>query len=257
MSRYDFIVEITREAGKLLLRLRDEGFSVSNKGGDPRDVVTSADNEVNDFLITAIKRSFPKDAIFSEEGDDDYGSGDIWALDPIDGTSNFSRGIPHYAVCVGYVEEGVPVMGAVYNPVTDELFHFEKGKGAWLNDNSITVSSETDLKKSTVLFHAGRKPELRTWGSESYGKLLGHAKKTNNLASLGLDVCFVASGRVEAVIYGTASTLDSAAAFGLLTESGGVAIDDEGKTISLSSKPVRMFATNNNNTATALRTLLQ
>ena len=134
MNRYDFIINTVREAGELLMRLREEKFETLEKGGDPRDIVTSADFAVNDFIIGKIKETFPDDAIYSEESSDDTGTASrLWTIDPIDGSSNFSRGIPHFAVCAAFLEDGVPTSGAVYNPVTNELFSFKKSPRAFLN----------------------------------------------------------------------------------------------------------------------------
>jgi len=244
MNQYDFIVKTVREAGELLLKLRDDGFTATHKGGDPRDIVTSVDTAVNDFIIVKIRDSFPDDAIYSEEGNGIAAGKNAWAVDPIDGSTNFSRGIPHFAVCVAFLENGVPTAGAVHNPVTGELFSFKKGGGAFLNGKPIHVSAETDLKKAFVLFKAGRNPELWSWGGVSYTRLLNAANKTGNYGGSALDTCFVAAGRVEANIYGTIATLDIAAAIGILLEAGGRVVNENGEPISFSPEPQRVLMTN-------------
>ncbi|MFZ3043616.1 MAG: inositol monophosphatase [Minisyncoccia bacterium] len=256
MNRYDFIIEQVRAAGELLMRLREEKFETLGKGGDPRDVVTSVDIVVNDFLVGKIRETFPEDAIYSEESGGANVAERLWTIDPIDGSSNFSRGIPHFSICVAYLQQGVPEAGAVYNPVTNELFSFKKGGGAFLNDKSIHVSSETDLKNAFVLLHAGRKPEMREWGGHAYRQLLEHAKKTSNLAGSALDTCFVAAGRIEANIYGTLSTLDIAAAIGILNEAGGVLVDGNGESAKFEPNPQRIIAANSKVIADAIRAIL-
>jgi len=256
MNHYDFIITHIQAAGDLLMQLRKEKFETLQKGNDPRDIVTSVDVAVNDFLTGKIRESFPEDAIYSEETDGVHEAERLWTIDPIDGSSNFSRGIPHFAICVAYLQHGVPEAGAVYNPVTNELFSFKKGGGAFLNGTPIHVSRETDLKNSFVLLHAGRKAELREWGGHAYRQLLEHAKKTTNLAGSALDTCFVAAGRVEANIYGTLSTLDIAAAVGILREAGGVLVNGNGEPATLMSTPQRIIATNSTTIANAVRELL-
>lgn len=258
MEPYDFIVAQVREAGKLLMRLREEKFETLAKGGDPKDVVTSVDLAVNNFLIEKIREVYPDDAIYSEEVGADVvkTAPRLWAIDPIDGSSNFSRGIPHFAICVAYLEGGVPEAGAVYNPVTNELFSFKRGGGAFLNGKPIRVSAETNLKNSFVLLHAGRKPEFWEWGGHAYRQLLEHAKKTSNLAGSALDMCFVAAGRVEADIYGTGSLLDIAAAVGILHEAGGVIMNEHGEPSSLLATPQRIIAANSTTIADALIAIL-
>jgi myo-inositol-1(or 4)-monophosphatase len=250
MDHYDFIIKTVCEAGALLMRLREEKFETLEKDDDPRDIVTSVDFEVNEFIIGKIRESFHNDAIYSEEDPsvaeamEGKGGTNTWAIDPIDGSSNFSRGIPHFAVCVAFLENGIPTAGAVYNPVTNELFSFKKGGGSFLNGKKITVSKITDLKESSVFLHAGRKPELWDWGGASYTKLLVHAKKTSNYGGSALDACFVASGRIEANIYGRLTTMDIAAAIGILLEAGGRVVNENGEPIAFSTEPQRVLMTN-------------
>lgn len=258
MDPYEFAVQKVREAGAVLLDARDKGFAIAEKDNDPKNIVTTADTAVSEFLSAAIRESFPQHGIYSEEGgESDPATSDfVWVIDPIDGTSNFSRGIPHYAVCLGLVDAGIPVVGAVYNPVTNELFSFKKGGGAFMNGAPIKVRENAELSKASVFLHAGRKIEVRDWGGESYRRLLGAAWKTNNYGSSALDTCFVAAGRIEASIYGTLSLLDIAAAVGILKEAGGVIATKDGKQPELISEPQLLFAANNQTILDDLRTLL-
>ena len=257
MDARDFTVDTVVAAGALVLRLREEKFETTQKGGDPKDLVTSIDFEVNDFITQKLKETFPEDAIYSEETVGSFQEAPrLWAIDPIDGSSNFSRGIPHFAICLALLTNGVPEAGAVYNPVTRECFSFKRGSGAFLNGKPIHVSSIEELNDSFVLFHAGRKPEARAWGGRGYEALLGSAKKTSNLAGSALDTCFVAAGRVEANIYGTGTTLDMAAAIGCLTEAGGIIVNEDGETAPLLPTPQRIIVTNNKKIADAVRAIL-
>ncbi len=239
------------------MRLRKEHFETLSKGDNPRDIVTSVDLVVNDFLVEKIRSVFPDDKIYSEEGADAVTSAPrLWTIDPIDGSSNFSRGIPHYSICLALLVSGVPEAGAVYNPVTQELFSFKRGSGAFLNGTQIHVSTEAELKNAFVLLHAGRKPELREWGGNAYRQLLEHAKKTSNLAGSALDMCFVAAGRVEIDIYGTGTLLDIAAAVGILREAGGIIINKEGEPAELLGVPQRIIAANSAAMADQVRSVV-
>lgn len=245
MNYYDFIVVSVREAGDLLMRLREEKFDTLEKAGNPRDIVTSVDFAVNEFLIGKIREMFPGDAIYSEEEGGIAEGGNTWAIDPIDGSSNFSRGIPHFSVCLGVLEGGVPVAGAVYNPVTRELFSFKKGGGAFLNGKPIHVSTVSDLAKAQVVFSPGsRKSELWDWAAASYRKLLEHSLKRGMYGSSALDLCFVASGRADVGVYGTLSTLDIAAAIGILLEAGGRVVTKKGEPIAFSAEPQTVIMAN-------------
>lgn len=244
MNQYDFIVKTVREAGELLMRLRDEKFETLEKGGDPRDIVTSVDFAVNDFIIGKIREAFPGDAIYSEEGGGTEAGKNSWAIDPIDGSANFARNIPHFAICLAYLVAEVPEAGAVYNPVTNELFGFKKGGGAFLNDKPIRVSGNTELKSATLFFRSGRNPELWDWGGSSYTKLLSAAKGTSNFGGSALDACFVAAGRIEANIYGGLSTMDIASAIGILLEAGGRIVNKNGEQIAYSTEPQTVVMSN-------------
>lgn len=244
MDHYDFIIKTVRDAGALLMRLREEKFETLEKGGDPRDIVTSVDLTVNDFIIGKIRESFPEDAVYSEEGGGSSGGQNSWAIDPIDGSWNFSRSIPHFAVCIAYLKNGIPETGAVYNPVTNELFSFKKGGGAFLNGSPMSVSTITELGKASVFFRAGSHPHSWDWGGASYRKLLEAANKTANYGGSALDACFVAAGRIEANIYGRLTTMDIAAAIGILLESGGRIVNEKGEPVAFSTEPQRVLMTN-------------
>ncbi|MDO8604238.1 MAG: inositol monophosphatase family protein [bacterium] len=265
MNTYDFVLALVKNAGELLLKQSKETFSVTMKNNDPRDIVTAVDIVVNDFLVTALKNEFPTYGIYSEEGSESADSGPgpellsgeyVWAIDPIDGSANFARHIPHFAICVGLLYKGVPVLGVVYNPITREMFSFKKGEGAYLNGERIEVSKITDLKKAQVLFKAGRKPELWKWGGEGYERLLANANKSGNFGGSALDTCFVASGRVEANIYGRLSTFDIASAIGILVEAGGRVVNKNGDAITFSKEPQKVFMSNNESIEKAVLSLL-
>jgi myo-inositol-1(or 4)-monophosphatase len=258
MDPYDFIIQKIQETGSLLMRLREEKFETGIKGGNARDIVTSVDIEVNNFLIAEITKAFPDHRIYSEEGGDIQNSSEQqWTIDPIDGSANFSRSIPHFAVCVGLLERGVPSAGAVYNPVTRELFSFKKGSGAFLNGKPIHVSTISELSEAQVFLHAGRKQEMWDWGGEAYKKLLQSVNKTKNFSAIALDTCFVAAGRIEANIYGTITTvLDLAPALGILKEAGGVVCDEKGEPLSFSATSKKIFMANNQTTLNQLREIL-
>lgn len=256
MNRRDFCIESVRAAGGELRALASNERTVKAKGGDPKDIVTDADLAIGTMLASAITKTYPGEAIYSEEVPSMLGDGIQWVIDPIDGTSNFSRGIPHYAICLGVLEDGVPQAGAVFNPVTNELFSFEKGGGAFLNGEKIHVSERTDLKEASVLLRAGRRPEFAEWGGHAYAKLLTSAWKTGGLGSASLDTCFVAAGRVEASIYGQFSALDSAPALGILTEAGGIRLTKEGAEVVLEREPQTIITANNTTIADSIRALL-
>jgi myo-inositol-1(or 4)-monophosphatase len=245
-NRYEFVVNLAKEAGERVLAARDKHIEISTKNNDPRDIVTNVDIEISDFISEKIKETFPGEKIYSEEADEDVSSGSFWSIDPVDGTACFSRGVPHYAVVIAYVESGVPVTGAIYNPVTREMFSFEKGKGAFFNSKRVHVSDIKSLKDAHVFIRAGRNKELWDWGANAYRFLLGHANKTANFGSSALDMCFVGAGRIEASVYGNLTAIDIIAAIGFVREAGGIVIGRGGKEITVMSKEKQSIVAANN-----------
>jgi myo-inositol-1(or 4)-monophosphatase len=257
MDDFVFVQDIAQRAGAELVRLSGLGFDTGVKNNDSKDVVTSVDIGVNNFILGEIKRAFPDDGVYSEEGGGTVEKERMWVIDPIDGSSNFSRAIPHFAVSIGLIVSGVPTLGAVYNPVTRDLFSFEKGKGAYCNGSQVHVSARTDSRDAYALLTAGRKDAVREWGGESYKRLLANFKKTKNLGSSALDICFVGAGRVEVVIYGTLTTKDIAPALGFLYEAGGVACSQTGEPVAYSDAAQRVYIANNDTMLSFVRTLLE
>ena len=240
-ERYLFIIEAIKEAGERLLLLMNKDVLVSSKEGDYRNIVTSADLEINNFLINKIKAAFPEEQIYSEETMGKNMAGSFWSIDPIDGTSNFARRIPHFAIVLTYLEKNIPIMGAIHNPITGELFSFKKGEGAFLNGAKMAVSNVKNIKEAYTILHIGRQEEVRDWGINLHRRLLTSAKKTINLASSALDICFLASGRVDAVIYSAMTTLDVATAIGLLREAGGEVYDAQGLPAQFNQEPQKII----------------
>ncbi len=245
MTLYQFIISTVKKAGEILLENYRGNYEKMIKHGDVRNVVTEIDLKINDFLVGEIKKVFPNHAIYSEEGSGlDSGNEFMWALDPIDGSANFSRRIPHFAISICLLKDKLPIAGAVYNPIADELFGFRAGEGAFLNDQPIKVSTVSKISQAGIFMTTGKKPENRNWGAGVYLKLLDAANKTRMFGSSALDICFVADGRIEGVIYGELSTLDIAAALGILTEAGGKITTSLGKPVRVSAEPQKIVASN-------------
>lgn len=236
--------------------LKEKYLVVSIKNNDPRDLVTNVDIEISNFISDHIKETFPGETIYSEEADVDIVGGSFWALDPIDGTKNFVRDLPFFSTVIAYVENGESVVGAVYNPVTKELFSFEKDKGAFLNSKPINVSDKTELNKSVVFLTTGRTKEYWDWGAKVYRFLLENTHSVRGMSSSALDICFVASGRSEACIYANLTTLDSIAAIGILREAGGIIEGKSGPIDAVSKTPQMLVAANNREVLDALKAVI-
>lgn len=255
-NKYQFAVSVVKKAGELLLQASQKKIEVAAKNSNIQDIVTNVDIEINTFISEEINKSFPDEIIYSEEETQvDISSGSFWSIDPIDGTSSFSRNIPHFAVVLTYVQNGTPQTGAIFNPVTNELFSFEKGKGAFLNGKAVKVSGVEELKHSYAFIRIGRDQSQWDWGIKFYRFLLGNANKTYSFGSSSLDLCFVGTGRVEICVYGTLTTMDVAAALGFIKEAGGIVVDKNGYVIKTLSKEKQIvMAVNNQKILSSLKT---
>jgi len=257
MDTYDFALDLIRQAGQLLEVKKKDKFSVMSKHDNPKDIVTSLDIELGEFITGKILAAYPEHSIYNEEAKTIVGSDFEWTIDPIDGTASFARGIPQYAISIGLLQSGVPVLGAVLDPVSNELFSFQKGRGAFLNNEPIKSSSHTDLSQCYVLLAAGRQAEQREWSGESLKKLLAKVNKTKNFGSSAIWLCYIAAGRVDGLAAGTFSPHDVAAAVGILHEVGGVITDANGDPLEMNTDAVRTYAANNETICTQLRELLE
>lgn len=254
-KRYKFLISTIRGAGALLLKRGAENIEIRLKNNNQKDIVTNIDIEIENFIIKEINKNFRHEVIYSEESPNvDISTGSFWTIDPIDGTSCFSRNIPHFAIVVGYVEGSIPAVGAIFNPVSNELFSFQRKKGAYLNGKRVRVSRIDNLALAHIFFRAGRKKEIWDWGIDTYKFLLNNVSKTSNFGSSALDLCFVGAGKIEACIYGTFTTLDVNPAIGFVQEAGGIVVDQRGKEITqLSKKPQVVVAVNNKKILSALK----
>lgn len=239
------VEEYARLAGSYARKHASE-IEIGSKGGDYRNLVTNIDIAVSDLLKEKVIGEFPDDHYYSEEEPTALvNAARTWVVDPIDGTSNYARSIPLYSSCVSVIENGEVLASSVYSPVMDECFTLNDGS-VYLNGKVISVSATNELKDAYVNFHPGRRAEHREWAGETKVQLLGSAKKTMNFGSSALDLCYVASGRTDVLIYGTLSTLDVAGAVAMVRAAGGEVYDyDTKEPITISPEPQRIIATAN------------
>lgn len=218
----------------------------SFKEGDVRNIVTNIDIDVSNKMKAEIAELFP-DHNFSSEEDVSLLDKDAitWVLDPIDGTSNYVRRVPLYSCCVTVMKGGEVMYAAVYCPTTDECFSLGE-ESSYCNDDVMEISSVQLLKDAHVNFHPGRNPLNKEWAIKVNGELLTKAKKTMNLGSSGLDLCYVADGRTDVLIYGSITTIDIAGAIQMVRRAGGEVYDYETKTlVEYSGTPQKIIATAN------------
>jgi len=203
----DFLLEVAEsaaeEAGKTLAALfRRRKLSIRRKYDYAGSIVTNADLASEKLILSMIRKSGVKSTVVSEEaGRVPFGSGDVtWAVDPLDGTLNFAKRIPHFAVSIGVRVGGRTVAGAIYDPILEEMFTARRGAGAFLNGRGIRVSSVTALRNSALIFEWWEpEPSIPDpLGLEK--RLYKYTRSLRSPGSIALNLCSVASGRFDGMV---------------------------------------------------------
>jgi myo-inositol-1(or 4)-monophosphatase len=221
---------IAREAGAIQ-RASYEAVQRIDSKSQPNDLVTEVDRACEAYLVGEIERERPRDAILAEEGGgtDHAGATYRWVIDPLDGTTNYAHGYPRFAVSIGVECEGAQVIGVVYDPLLDELYHAALGGGAHRNGRRISVSRESDLRRALVSTgFAYDKAISEDDNTREFRAFLKQAREVRRDGSAALDLCYVAGGRFDAYWEFKLSPWDVAAGTLLVTEAGGRVTDTQG-----------------------------
>jgi myo-inositol-1(or 4)-monophosphatase len=217
------IERLAREAGAILRAGYSKEHQVNYKG--VIDLVTEVDRQSEDFLLGEIRGKFPDHHIFAEEsgmiqGNDQH----IWFVDPLDGTVNYAHHIPVFCVSIAYAYKGELMLGAVYDPLRDEMFTAERGKGAYMNGKAIHSSAATELQKSLLV--TGFPYDAWNTPQDNFANFVHLAKMTQGVRRLGsaaLDLCYVAAGRFDGYWEISLKPWDAAAG-GLICEEAGARV---------------------------------
>jgi myo-inositol-1(or 4)-monophosphatase len=235
MARGSALWTVMTEAARKTARTlrRDFGeveqLQVSNKG--PSDFVSAADLKAEKTLRAELAKARPRFGFLMEETGEIAGEDGKhrWIIDPIDGTTNFLHGIPHFAISIGLEMEGEIIAGLVYNPIVEEVFYAEKGQGAFLNDKRLRVSSRNRMSESVIAtgipFHGrpGHEPFL-----QQLGRVMQSVAGVRRMGSASLDLAYVAAGRYEGFWETGLQPWDIAAGILLVREAGGYVTDFKG-----------------------------
>jgi myo-inositol-1(or 4)-monophosphatase len=231
--RLEIAKKAALESGKILLNFKKE-LNVKFKGR--KDIVTQADIKSQDKIIKTIKENFPEDGIFTEEGDLKQDTKNLWVIDPLDGTINFSRGSPLYGVSIAYSEDKVVKQGVIYLPVFDELYYAELGKGAFCNGKRLEVKKEDSPDKVLINFgdfnHGEKNVEERN--ENLYNLLLSMLKislRVRYLGSMAVELVHLAGGKIDAFVAATTNYYDYAAGALIVKEAGGIVTDIKGEPV--------------------------
>jgi myo-inositol-1(or 4)-monophosphatase len=228
-------------AGALLRRRLGAQHEVRHKG--IIDLVTEMDQAIERLFARTLRRRFPAHVLLSEEMAEfggpatrrrPAGKSWRWIVDPLDGTTNYAHGLPHFAVSAGLEREGRILLGAVYNPMLREYFFARRGGGAWLNGRPIRVSAVTDLNQA--LLATGFPYDVRTSRENNFAyfqALAVNSQAVRRAGAAALDLCGVACGRFDGFWELKLKPWDVAAGSLLITEAGGRITDFSGRRFDL------------------------
>ena len=218
----EFAKTTARDAGAILRERFGVGRKIEFKG--VVDLVTDADRASEQLISERLKASFPTFRVVGEEGiASQAGDGDgyVWVVDPLDGTTNYAHAYPHFGVCIALAKGNDVLVGVVYDPMRDEMFAAEKGKGATLNDRPIHVTSETDLIRSLLATGFSYDLSLRDAQLELWRKVQGVTQGIRRDGAAALDLVWLAAGRVDGFWEDPLMPWDMAAGSLIVTEAGG------------------------------------
>jgi myo-inositol-1(or 4)-monophosphatase len=222
----DLATAIAREAGGIARARFHEPRTIRTKSSEI-DLVTDVDHSLDRLIRERIRAARPHDALLTEENTAEAGtSGVRWVVDPLDGTTNYAHAFPHFAISIGVEIDGERAAGVVYDPMRDELFSAERGRGAHLNGRVIRVSEILELRRALLAtgfacdVHKKRTPNLAY-----FERFVGCAQAIRRAGSAALDFAYVACGRFDGYWELHLAPWDVAAGLLLVSEAGGRASD--------------------------------
>ena len=212
-SNLNIMIKAAEKASKSVIRDfgEVEKLQVSKKG--PRDFVTKTDKHVEKVLIEELSKTKKNYSFLSEEigSIENKDKDNVWIIDPIDGTTNFLHGIPHFAICLALESKKQIISGLIYDPIKDEMFYAEKNKGAYLNNQRLRVSNKNLIDE--CLFSSNHEGVKFTNLNMRYS------------GCAGLDLAYVASGRLDGFFHNKINIWDIATGALLVKEAGGIVND--------------------------------
>jgi myo-inositol-1(or 4)-monophosphatase len=244
------VAGIAREAGALLRGYYEKGVAAEYKGDV--DIVTEADRASETLIKQRLAAAFPEHGIYGEEGTRERLAGEYrWYVDPLDGTTNFAHGFPVFCVVLGLErrapglaadQDGEMVAGVIYDPLRDECFEAERGKGAWLNGRRIRVSRTRMLQEALTATGFPSNKRHESPNVHFYHEVSLRTHGVRRAGSAALDLAYVACGRLDGYWEFNLNPWDTSAGYLLVEEAGGTVTHFDGGKFTLDSREV--LATN-------------
>ena len=216
-----------------------ENLQVSRKG--PADFVSAADHRAEETIVAELRRARPRFGFLLEEGGAVEGedSSNRWIVDPLDGTTNFLHGLPHFSISIGLERDGKPHAGVIYDPIRDETFWAENGAGAFLNNQRLRVSARRELPTALLATGLPFKARERCPGhGATVHRLAGESAGVRRTGSAALDLAYVAAGRLDGFWSYALAPWDLAAGIAIMREAGGIVTEIAGGADAMASGDV-------------------
>lgn len=221
---YKIATEVTQLAGNFLLDKYGSIKNMSHKSGTHYGI--AEDVKCNKIYEKYLKHKTPEVSIYSEEGEKNLNSDLIWVIDPIDGTSNYRVGIPLFVTQICLLYKSDPVVSIIHAPIFKQFFSAQKNKGAFLNNKKLIISKTLDLRKAMLGVNKGGS----NLDAGKYITQLGNQVRTVRIyGSMGIELAYVASGKLDILIDSGSDLYDYAPGVLLVKEAGGVVLNFEGK----------------------------
>ncbi len=223
-------VRAARAAGNIILRYMNRLDNIQVVEKHHLDFASEVDRMAEEAIVRELKRAYPRHAILAEESGAAGNNPLTWVIDPLDGTHNYLRGIPHFSVSIALLDHGEPMYGVVYDPRRDELFTTSRGDGAFLNDRRIRVGKRESLDGAMLCTgfpfrqREHLKPQLAM-----VERLLEQAEDLRRTGSAALDLAYIAAGRLDGYFELGLKPWDMAAGCLLVREAGGTFTDLAGR----------------------------
>nr|MBC7246125.1 inositol monophosphatase [Chloroflexota bacterium] len=239
MEAINVAIEAAHQAGELILRYFRQPQVIHAKG--PGDLTTHVDQEAEEIIVRVIRQIFPDHDFLGEEGHSAHCEAEsLWVIDPLDGTRNYSVGIPWFCTSIALAVKGRAILGVIYDPVRGETFYAEAGKGAYFNGQAIRCSKKTNMERAiaAIGFLPARHKENPGLALPMLTRLHPMIEATRIMGAAALNLAYVASGRVEISFHDRVSAWDILAGALLIEEAGGTATDFAGRPISVASQNI-------------------
>ncbi len=228
-------IRAARKAGDMIARAFDERDKLKISRKDQHDYVTNIDQRAEQIILGELQRHYPEHGFVAEESDrKNQQATTVWYIDPLDGTTNFIHGYPHFSISISAWRHGKPYLAVVHDPIMNETFEAQAGKGTFLNRRRLRVATEKEL--SRAIFASGL-PPYRLDQVDLFQRRMDRCMRVvegyRRGGSAALDMAYVAAGRLDAYWEGGLKPWDLAAGVLLVQEAGGMVTDPHGAPFNL------------------------